>query len=70
MEEEAEAGGQQRAPGGRRLQLGGGAGAQLGHPRRPGGGIAGQGGAPARQDTLSDESRRLALRLISKGKTY
>ena len=47
MEEEAEAGGQQRAPGGRRLQLGGGAGAQLGHPRRPG--VAGQGGAIARQ---------------------
>ena len=58
MEEETEAGGQQRAPGGRRLQLGGGAGAQLGHPRRPG--VAGQGGAITRQDTLSDESRRLA----------
>ena len=59
MEEEAEAGGEQRAPGGRSLQLGGGAGAQLGHPRRPGG-VAGQGGALARQDSLAYQSRRLA----------
>ena len=59
MEEETEAGGQQRAPGGCRLQLGGAARAQLGHPGRPGA-VAGQGGAITRQDTLSDESRRLA----------
>ena len=48
MEEEAEAGGQQRAPRRRSLQLGACGAAQLGHPRRPGG-VAGQGGALARQ---------------------